>query len=177
MYEPQFTWPEGHKKKGRVFIMSGKGNVVVGQSGGPTAVINASLAGVFKTALDRGFDHVYGMRYGIQGFIDGQYCDLADYIKNNLDLELLKKTPSAFLGTCRYKLPAIHEDKALYEKIFGIPGMGNLLLNSIVVQDFPVVQAVLLIIAILTVICNLLSDIVIAILDPRIRIAIGGGDK
>ncbi len=101
-------------------MMSGKGNIVVGQSGGPTAVINASLAGVFKTALDRGFDHVYGMRYGIQGFIDGQYCDLSDYIKNNLDLELLKKTPSAFLGTCRYKLPAIHEDKALYEKIFGI---------------------------------------------------------
>ena len=95
-----------------------KGNVLVGQSGGPTAVINSSLAGVFKTAMDRGFKNVYGMRYGIQGFMDEQYVNMADYVKNELDLELLKRTPSAFLGTCRYKLPAIHEDKAVYERIF-----------------------------------------------------------
>ena len=95
-----------------------KGNVLVGQSGGPTAVINSSLAGVFKTAKERGFSKVYGMRYGIQGFMDEQYVDLSDHIKNELDLELLKRTPSAFLGTCRYKLPEIHEDKAVYERIF-----------------------------------------------------------
>ena len=95
-----------------------KGNVLVGQSGGPTAVINSSLAGVFKTAKERGFTKVYGMRNGIQGFIDEQYVDLSDHIKNELDLELLKRTPSAFLGTCRYKLPEIHEDKAIYERIF-----------------------------------------------------------
>ncbi len=97
-----------------------KGNVIVGQSGGPTAVINSSLAGVYKTALERDFNKVYGMRYGIQGFIDEQYVDLSDYIKNELDLELLKRTPSAFLGTCRYKLPGIHEDKAIYERIFAL---------------------------------------------------------
>ena len=97
-----------------------KGNVVVGQSGGPTAVINSSLAGVFKNAMERGYNKVYGMRYGIQGFIDGQYIDLADYIKNDLDIELLKRTPSAYLGTCRYKLPGIHEDKTIYEKIFAL---------------------------------------------------------
>ena len=95
-----------------------KGNVLVGQSGGPTAVINSSLAGVFKTAMERGYNKVYGMRYGIQGFLDEQYVDLSDHIKNELDLELLKRTPSAFLGTCRYKLPEIHEDKAIYERIF-----------------------------------------------------------
>ena len=97
-----------------------KGNVVVGQSGGPTSVINSSLAGVFKNAMERGYNKVYGMRYGIQGFIDGQYIDLADYIKNDLDIELLKRTPSAYLGTCRYKLPGIHEDKTIYEKIFAL---------------------------------------------------------
>ncbi len=95
-----------------------KGNVIVGQSGGPTAVINSSLAGVFKTAKERGFSKVYGMRYGIQGFLDEQYIDLSDHIKSELDLELLKRTPSAFLGTCRYKLPEIHEDKEIYERIF-----------------------------------------------------------
>ena len=95
-----------------------KGNVLVGQSGGPTAVINSSLAGVFKTAMERGFSKVYGMRYGIQGFMDEQYICLSDYIKNGLDLELLKRTPSAFLGTCRYKLPEIHEDREIYDRIF-----------------------------------------------------------
>ena len=95
-----------------------KGNVLVGQSGGPTAVINSSLAGVFKTAMERGFSKVYGMRYGIQGFMDEQYICLSDYIKNGLDLELLKRTPSAFLGTCRYKLPEIHENREIYDRIF-----------------------------------------------------------
>lgn len=95
-----------------------KGNVIVGQSGGPTAVINSSLAGVYKTAMERGYAKVYGMRYGIQGFMEEQYIDLSKHIKNELDLELLKRTPSAFLGTCRYKLPEIHEDKAVYEKVF-----------------------------------------------------------
>jgi 6-phosphofructokinase 1 len=98
----------------------GKGNVLVGQSGGPTAVINSSLAGVFKNAKERGFNKVYGMRYGIQGFLDEQYIDLSDYVKNELDLELLKRTPSAFLGTCRYKLPEIHEDREVYERIFDL---------------------------------------------------------
>ena len=79
---------------------------------------NVLVAGVFKTAMERGFNKVYGMRNGIQGFMDGQYVDLSDHIKSELDLELLKRTPSAFLGTCRYKLPEIHEDKAVYERIF-----------------------------------------------------------
>ena len=97
-----------------------KGNVIVGQSGGPTAVINSSLAGVYKTAIDRGAPKVYGMLFGIQGFLDEQYIDLSDHIKNELDIEILKRTPSAFLGTCRYKLPAIHENQEIYQKIFEI---------------------------------------------------------
>ena len=64
-----------------------KGNVIVGQSGGPTAVINSSLAGVYKTAMERGYEKVYGMRYGIQGFMEEQYIDLYKHIKNELDLE------------------------------------------------------------------------------------------
>lgn len=97
-----------------------KGNVIVGQSGGPTAVINSSLAGVYRTAMDRGAKKVYGMRFGIQGLLDEQYIDLSDHIKNELDIEILKRTPSAFLGTCRYKLPAIHENQDIYVKLFEI---------------------------------------------------------
>ena len=97
-----------------------KRNVIVGQSGGPTAAINSSLAGVYRTAIDRGAKKVYGMVHGIQGLLNEQYLDLSEHIKTDLDVELLKRTPAAFLGSCRYKLPGIHEDKAVYDKIFEI---------------------------------------------------------
>ena len=97
-----------------------KGNVIVGQSGGPTAVINSSLAGVYRTAVDRGAKKVYGMKFGIQGLLDEQYVDLSKYIKTELDIEILKRTPSAFLGTCRYKLPDIHENQDVYIQLFDI---------------------------------------------------------
>jgi 6-phosphofructokinase len=95
-----------------------KRNVIVGQSGGPTAAINSSLAGVYRTAIDRGYRKVYGMIHGIQGFMEGRYVDLSQHITNGLDAELLKRTPSAYLGSCRYKLPEIHDNQDIYEKIF-----------------------------------------------------------
>lgn len=97
-----------------------KGNVIVGQSGGPTAAINSSLAGVYRTAIERGAKKVYGMRNGIQGLMEERYVDLSEHITNDLDVELLKRTPAAYLGSCRYKLPEIHEDQSVYEKIFEI---------------------------------------------------------
>ena len=93
-----------------------KGNIIVGQSGGPTAAINSSLAG----AIDRGAKKVYGMRHGIQGLLNEDYIDLSEHIQTDLDVELLKRTPAAYLGSCRYKLPEIHEDIATYDKIFSI---------------------------------------------------------
>ena len=62
-----------------------KGNVIVGQSGGPTAAINSSLAGVYRTAKDRGAGKVYGMLHGIQGLLQERYIDLSEYITNDLD--------------------------------------------------------------------------------------------
>ncbi|MDE7454187.1 MAG: diphosphate--fructose-6-phosphate 1-phosphotransferase, partial [Clostridia bacterium] len=95
-------------------------NVIVGQSGGPTAVINSSLLGVYKTAKDRGADTVYGMVHGIKGLLDGDVVDLSTRIKTDLDMDLLKRTPSSFLGSCRYKLPDIEGNEKTYEKIFAI---------------------------------------------------------
>ncbi|MBO7336963.1 MAG: 6-phosphofructokinase, partial [Lachnospiraceae bacterium] len=97
-----------------------KRNVIVGQSGGPTAAINSSLAGVFRTAKDRGYKKVYGMLHGVQGLLENRYIDLSEHIQSGLDAELLKRTPSAYLGTCRYKLPGINENKDVYERIFHI---------------------------------------------------------
>lgn len=96
------------------------GNVIVGQSGGPTSVINSSLAGVFKTAKDRGAKKIYGMLHGIKGLLDGQYTELSDKLNTTMAIDLLKRTPSSYLGSCRYKLPEIKDDKATYEKIFKI---------------------------------------------------------
>ena len=95
-------------------------NVIVGQSGGPTSVINSSLLGVFKTAKDRGADIVYGMVHGIKGLLDRDIVDLSAQIKTDLDMDLLKRTPSSFLGSCRYKLPEIEGNEDTYEKIFAI---------------------------------------------------------
>ena len=84
-----------------------KGNVVVGQSGGPTAVINSSVAGVYAAAKKIGVKKVYGMVHGIQGFLADNLCDLDEYLDNETGVELLKRTPSAFLGSCRFKMPKI----------------------------------------------------------------------
>lgn len=97
-----------------------KGNIIVGQSGGPTAAINSSLAGVYRTGKDRGAGKVYGMLHGIQGLMQERYIDLSEHIKTELDAELLKRTPAAFLGSCRFKMPEIHENRDVYDKIFRI---------------------------------------------------------
>ena len=95
-------------------------NIIVGQSGGPTAVINSSVAGVYKKAKELGINKVYGMVYGIEGFLDENIIDLDEYLSDENNIELLKRTPSAFLGSCRYKLPKYEDAKDVYEKIFKI---------------------------------------------------------
>ena len=97
-----------------------KGNIVVGQSGGPTAVINSSVAGVYSAAKKLGVKKVYGMVHGIEGFLDDQICDLDEYLSKAEDVEMLKRTPSAFLGSCRFKMPKIEGNEAVYEKVFEI---------------------------------------------------------
>ncbi len=93
-------------------------NVIVGQSGGPTAVINASLYGVVKESLaheDR-IGHVYGMVHGIEGFLQDQVMDMGTELTAE-DLECMKLTPAAYLGSCRFKLPGDLND-AFYPTIF-----------------------------------------------------------
>lgn len=93
-------------------------NVLVGQSGGPTAVINASLAGVYETARAMGAEHVYGMRYGIQGLLQEQIVDLNECLSDKMDIELLKRTPASYLGSCRFRLPNPDVDEEPYKQLF-----------------------------------------------------------
>ena len=101
-------------------------SIIVGQSGGPTAVINSSIAGVYKKAKELGYEHVYGMVHGIEGFLNEDIIDLDEYLSDERNYELLKRTPSAFLGSCRYKLPKIEDNKEVYEKIFSILDKNNI---------------------------------------------------
>lgn len=93
-------------------------NIIVGQSGGPTAVINGSLYGVVAEGLkhpDR-IGRVYGMINGIEGFLQGHIMDIGALDQTN-ELEMVRTTPGAYLGSCRYKLPESLED-AVYPQLF-----------------------------------------------------------
>ncbi|WP_347245798.1 6-phosphofructokinase, partial [Thermogutta sp.] len=80
-----------------------RGNAIVGQSGGPTAVINASLCGVIEACRQYPeIERCLGMRFGIQGFLESDVIDL--YQEAPETIEALKRTPSSALGSCRYKL-------------------------------------------------------------------------
>ena len=100
------------------------GNAVVGQSGGPTAAINATLAGVINGALsakEEGIiEHLYGMRNGIEGFLREDFIDLTDRFAGGRDIEALAATPAAALGSCRKKLSAPESDPELYQRVFEI---------------------------------------------------------
>ena len=101
------------------------GNAVVGQSGGPTAAINATLSGVIRGALaSPAIETVYGMRNGMEGLLDKRLTVLNDIFADEENLRLLEQTPAAALGSCRKKLPSPTsekpEDVALFEKVFDI---------------------------------------------------------
>ena len=94
-----------------------KKNIIVGQSGGPTAVINGSLYGVVSEGLKQtGVSRVYGMINGIEGFLHDHYMDIGALDSTN-ELELVRTTPGAYLGSCRYKLPENLSDP-VYSQLF-----------------------------------------------------------
>lgn len=98
--------------------MEKKYNIAVGQSGGPTTVINASLYGVITEAVENSsmIDKVYGMINGIEGFIADKVIDILSEVPME-EIELLKFTPAAYLGSCRYKLSDSMQDM-VYSLIF-----------------------------------------------------------
>ncbi|MBQ7039851.1 MAG: 6-phosphofructokinase [Clostridia bacterium] len=96
------------------------GNIVIGQSGGPTAAINATLAGVFVAGKNLCDGKVFGMLGGVEGLLAEKMVDMRECIKTDRDVELLKRTPSSFLGSCRFKLPEPVEGNEVYENLFKV---------------------------------------------------------
>lgn len=101
-----------------------KGNAVVGQSGGPTAAINATLAGVVRGAIKAHEEGVigtlYGMKNGIEGFLKENLVDLTAFFDSEEKITLLEHTPAAALGSCRRRLKSHEDDAETYAKILEI---------------------------------------------------------
>jgi len=97
-----------------------KGKAVVAQSGGPTAVINSSAAGVIQTCLDHRdiFTGVYGSLNGILGTLKEELFDLS--AEDPAQIDRLKRSPSSALGSCRHKLKDLEADRADYERILEV---------------------------------------------------------
>lgn len=97
-----------------------KGNLMFGQSGGPTSVINSSAAGVFIEALQHAdcIEKVYGAHHGIVGILNEDFFDMGQEDPN--ELLLLKETPSSALGSCRYKLADYQQDPTDYQRILEV---------------------------------------------------------
>lgn len=93
-------------------------NAIVGQSGGPTCVINSSLAGVFSACRRHGVQKVFGMRHGVQGLLKDEVIDLTEALDAPGKLSLLRHTPASYLGSCRYKLSESGQMEAVYQAIF-----------------------------------------------------------
>ncbi len=93
-------------------------NIAIAQSGGPTCAINASLAGVLRAGQRSGeIDKIYGVMNGIEGILENRLVDLSQIISDEEKYQLLLRTPSAVLGSCRKKLPDYEADSIIYEKI------------------------------------------------------------
>ena len=60
---------------------------------------------------------------------------------------------------------------AVVETVFGVPGLGQLIVNSIGRRDYEVIQAVVLLVAVINVLINLLTDLLYGLIDPRIRVS------
>ena len=97
-----------------------KKNLIVGQSGGPTAVINSSLYGVVSEGIKQEeIGHVYGMINGIEGFLKGTILDFEEALPGE-KLEYLTYTPGAYLGSCRYKIADPEKDDTDYRRILEV---------------------------------------------------------
>lgn len=100
------------------------GNAIVGQSGGPTAAINATLAGVVRGVLENVHNGtiptLYGMRNGVEGLLREDIVNLSEFFSDAEKISILEQTPAAALGSCRKKLPKISEGRETYETLIEI---------------------------------------------------------
>ncbi|WP_069997314.1 6-phosphofructokinase [Cellulosilyticum sp. I15G10I2] len=99
--------------------MKKNNNCIIGQSGGPTAAINASLSGILQEILASNlYDTVYGMVNGIEGLLQNKYLNLSSLFDTQEKCDTLTITPAMFLGSCRFKLPSCEDAETIYTSLF-----------------------------------------------------------
>ena len=87
-----------------------------------------------------------------------------------LFVHVLKNAMIPIITNVVMVIPFLYTGSLLLESFFGIPGLGYLSINAILSSDVDVIRAIVLIGAILFVICNLLTDICYALVDPRVKL-------
>lgn len=102
-------------------------NMLVAQSGGPSAAINATITGVIDAGLASSqVEHVYGALNGIKGVLNENFVMLDDRCKSQETRDLLAVTPAAALGSCRWKLKNPKDDQREFEEIIRILRKNNI---------------------------------------------------
>lgn len=107
--------------------MKTKNNCIIGQSGGPTVAINATLSGIIQEILKSDlYDTVYGMVNGIEGLLQDKYLNLSSIFDTVEKCDRLTTTPSMFLGSCRFKLPTCDDSQTIYTSLFNFFEQNNI---------------------------------------------------
>ena len=98
------------------------GNAIIGQSGGPTSAINATLSGAIRASFENrdAIKCLFGMKNGIEGLLREEFVDLFSFFEDKSALSILEQTPSSALGSCRMRLPSYESDDKIYLRIFEI---------------------------------------------------------
>lgn len=135
-----------------------------------TAMVLGSIASTMRMTKTEVID-VLREKYVLTAYAKG-LSKRSVLVRHVLRNALILVTIMLFLN-----IPWVISGAVIIENIFVIPGMGKTLTEAILNQDFPVVQACVLLLSVLTVLCNLACDVVTAVLDPRIRISLGGSGR
>ena len=135
-----------------------------------TAIVLGGVASTMRMTKAEVID-VLRERYVLTAYAKG-LTKRQVLVKHVLRNALILVTIMFFLN-----IPWVISGAVIIENIFVIPGMGKMLTEAILNQDFPVVQACVLMLSVLTVVCNIVCDIITAILEPRILISLGGSSK
>lgn len=113
------------------------------------------------------------LRGSILGELDQDYIRTA-YSKGNSRGSALRRhvLRNAMIPVVTFLAMAIGDIMAgsiVVEQVFGIPGLGRMLISSIGNRDYPVVQAIVVLLAAVVVGCNFLADLLYRVMDPRIE--------
>lgn len=135
-----------------------------------TAMVLGSIASTMRMTKTEVID-VLREKYVLTAYAKG-LSKRSVLVRHVLRNALIPVTIMLFLN-----IPWVISGAVIIENIFVIPGMGKTLTEAILNQDFPVVQACVLLLSVLTVLCNLACDVITAVLDPRIRISLGGSGR